>query len=60
MSLDGGGSVILADGLEDNSYAIWVNNWTAKDGYAIYANIISQVGNFILTGTNRFDTVNGF
>lgn len=60
MSLDGGGSVILADGLEDNSYAIWVNNWTAKDGYAIYANIISQVGNFILTGTNRFDPVNGF
>lgn len=60
MSLDGGGSVILADGLEDNSYAIWVNNWTAKDGYATYTNIISQVGNFILTGTNRFDTVNGF
>lgn len=60
MSLDGNGSVILADGLEDNSYAIWVNNWTAKDGYATYANIISQVGNFILTGTNRFDTVNGF
>lgn len=60
MSLDGGGSVILADGLEDNSYAIWVNNWTAKNGYATYANIISQVGNFILTGTNRFDPVNGF
>lgn len=60
MSLDGGGSVILAEGLEDNSYAIWVNNWTAKDGYATYTNIISQVGNFILTGTNRFDPVNGF
>lgn len=60
MSLDGGGSVILADGLEDNSYAIWVNNWTAKGGYATYTNIISQVGNFILTGTNRFDPINGF
>lgn len=59
MSLDGGGSVILAEGLEDNSYAIWVNNWTAKDGYATYTNIISQVGNFILTGTNRFDSING-
>lgn len=59
MSLDGGGSVILADGLEDNNYAIWVNNWTAKDGYATYTNIISQVGNFILTGTNRFDSING-
>ena len=60
MSLDGCGSVILADGLKDNSYAIWVNNWTAKNGYATYTNIISQVGNFILTGTNRFDPINGF
>ena len=59
MSLDGGGSVILADGLEDNSYAVWVNNWSGTDGYAQYTDIISQVGNFILTGTSRFDPING-